>query len=65
MGRKNLDGTWRGPSTSITARLGRPEVAALLALRQAWGGTDSEIIRRALREAAQRASAREAADPES
>ena len=56
MGRKNLDGTWRGPSDTITARLGRPEVDALLSLRQTWGGTDSEILRRALREAALRES---------
>ena len=55
MPRKNLDRFW-GESDAITVRLGTKEWRALGALRSAWGGTKSEVIRRAIREAAQQAT---------
>jgi len=54
MSRRNLDRGWEGPSRPVTARLSSKEHLALKVLRSAWGGTDSEILRRVLREAAHR-----------
>ena len=53
MSRRNLDRGWEGPSQAVTARLSSKEHHALNVLRSAWGGTDSEILRRVLREAGQ------------
>jgi hypothetical protein len=56
MPRKNLDQRW-GESRAITVRLGRADNAALAALVEAWGVTPSEVVRRALQEAAARTRA--------
>ena len=53
MPRKNLDQRW-GESRAITVRLGRDDRLALAELVDAWGGTQSDVMRRALQEAVER-----------
>jgi|GEM_PF-6949798 len=52
MPRRNLDQSFWGERPRITLRLGTKERAALVELAKEWPGDRSELIRRALREAA-------------
>lgn len=55
MARKNLDGTWMGQSRSTTIRLSVADRGHLNLLGKVWGlEQTSAVIRRALREAADR-----------
>ena len=51
MPRMNLDRSYWGESQRVTVRLGRTELAALDELAMEWPGDQSELVRRALREA--------------
>ena len=55
MPRKNLD-AGDSESSAMTVRLGRRDREALSVLEDAWGGSLSDSVRRALRETAQRVS---------
>ena len=51
MPRRNLDHRYWGESQRLTVRLGRKELAALDELATEWPGEQSDLVRRALREA--------------
>lgn len=53
MPRKNLTGSW-GESRAMTVRLTAAEHRAISTLREHWGGTNSDVVRRALTDAAKR-----------
>lgn len=55
MPRRSLAGTCWGESERLTVRVSPKELRALDALVAAWGTDRSEVIRRAIREAAARA----------
>lgn len=52
MPRRNLDGRYAGESRRITVRLGDKAMRDLDELTDAWGGERSDVIRRAVQQAA-------------